>query len=624
MNGLLAVCKQKEIPFSDMKGLLDRGLDMMSHSRARARTFVLLNKKLQKEKDSVRLALGACSSFNHYSNMASEDGDILIFEGRLLNKPNLLKYLSLNDGNNAPDAEVVLQLIKERGVYCFSLMHGFWSLIYLDAKNKTLYGARDHFGNRPLWFCHTPSHFAMASESRTLFSLCDDARTIDRNTVIDFLLWGNIGVRDQYFFNDIHSIEPSHYVKYEMETHRLKVERYYSFSYNRNTSPFNETYAIHYNNILCEKITDTVEKHLSLLSGTLAAGVSGGMDSSSLLCLSKKINPDRNFVAYTVTDNYDGGESVWAEKVVRHTGVEWVQVVCSADDIIEKLEPVNRLHNTPVYNASTLVQFRMMEEIQRQGQTVFFDGQGGDELFGGYPSYFPLFLQSLRKNGEWKRWWRELMRSGNSGLSAKELLSRRFKLWAKTHYYSPKVLAQKKRKDIYESLMPEVRDAFFEAPSPVKPIEKEVLNDALFESYTLFLGNILRWGEQSAATQGVECVMPLSDNPELTEWVFSAPSWLKIHDGWNKYMLRQAMAGIVPDEIRLRKQKMGFYFPEQRWLNDFKMPLISAFQNREDPEECLNKKFILAHINRLYTPGNLLYQQFVFRCYSYLLWRNSL
>ena len=83
------------------------------------------------------------------------------------------------------------------------------------------------------------------------------------------------------------------------------------------------------------------------------------------------------------------------------------------------------------------------------------------------------------------------------------------------------------------------------------------------------------------------------------------------------------MEGIVPDEICRRKQKMGFYYPEHKWLNEIKNPLFETLQKMEDPEDCIRKKYILENMKRLYTPANPLYRQFVFRCYSYLLWRNS-
>ncbi len=117
----------------------------------------------------------------------------------------------------------------------------------------------------------------------------------------------------------------------------------------------------------------------------------------------------------------------------------------------------------------------MMEEIKKQGQPVFLDGQGGDEMLGGYPEYFPLFLQSLRKNGEWSRWRHESSQVGNSGMTQKDMLIRRLKLWSKAHYYHPEKLAQKKRKFQYESLMPHERELYFNQPSPLPEIKKEIL-----------------------------------------------------------------------------------------------------------------------------------------------------
>ena len=627
MNGLLTIYKKKDFPSSNLSHLLEKGLDTLSHRGDKARTSFLLNQNMQdtgQTDASTRLVMGACSQQNNASCIASGNGNIVFFEGRLLNKKELCLALSIAPADDLTDAQIVFCMIKQQGVNCFNLLKGFWSLIWLDADNKTLYGARDHCGNRPLWFCNTGNHFALASESRTLYSLFEDVRSINRNTVIDFLLWGNIGQSDQYFFNDIHSIEPSHFVRYEIETGRSRVERYYSLPYNREKERYNVTYEKHYTDTILENLTNSVQKNLSLFDGALAVGVSGGMDSSSLLCIAKKLYPDRTFVAYTTTDNYDGGETDWAEKVVLHTGVEWIKVTNTADHIVEQLEALNRIHSAPVFNAGTLAQFRMMEEVKKQGLTVFIDGQGGDELFGGYPAFIPLFLKYLRTNGEWKRWWTELIHSGNSGMTRKEILLRRLKLWAKTHYYSPIKMAQKKRKYEYESLIPEVRDVYFDTPSPVPFIEKEVLNDALFESHTIFLGNIIRWGEHSAASQGVECVMPYADYPDLTRYVFSIPSSFKIHDGWNKYLLRKAMAEIVPDEICYRKQKMGFYIPEEKWLNDLKKPLFATLKNLEDPQACLRKEYIMENLNRLYTPSNRLYRQFIFRCYSYLLWSNNL
>ena len=627
MNGLLAICKKQNTQKESINKLLIRGLNTLSHRGDTIEASFILNNDFQTSNvadSQVRIAAGACSFVSEENNIASHEGNILLFEGRLLNKGELFKQLSPEPKKDISDAELVFRLFEKNGTNCLKSFKGFWSLIYIDSKNKTIYCARDHFGNRPMYFCNTSGQFAAASESHTLYSICEDARGINRNTVVDYLLWGNIGKADQYFFNDIHSVEPSHFVKYETTTDKLTVEKYYTLPYNRSNVAYSNVNEQQYINKLRGFISDSVQGNLDLFDGSVAVGVSGGMDSSALICTAKKTNPDKTLVAYTTTDKYDGGEASWAEKVVRHTGVEWIKVVCTSDRIVEKLDAVNRVQNIPVYNASSIAQYCIMEEAKRHGQSVFLDGQGGDEMLGGYQTYYPVLLRSLRKNREWKNWRSELSLIENSGMTKKEIFVRSLKLWAKARYYTPQVLARKKRKFEFESLMPQARENYFNEPSPIPQMNKELLNDALYESYTIFLGNIIRWGEHSAASQGIECVTPLSDNFELTEFAFSVPSSFKIHDGWNKYLLRKAMVGTVPDEICWRKQKMGFYIPELNWLNEIGAPMFDAIKKLDDPEGCVNKQYILENYHRLYTSKNPLYQQFIFRCYSYLIWRNGL
>ena len=626
MNGLLAICKKHSTSQIQLKNLLNKGLESLYHRGANICSSFLLNNNFQisPNETAAQIIMGSCSSQNNESHIASHDGSILFFEGRLFNKTELCRQLSITTESTISDSEIVLQLLENSGTSCLKTLKGFWSLIYIDSKNKSIYGARDHFGNRPMYFCNTYNQFALASESRTLYSLFEDARNINKDTVIDFLLWGNIGGLDQYFFNDIYSVEPSHFVKYELDSNQITVEQYYTLPYNRSKIAYSKINEQQYINKLRDLISYSVRENINLFDGTFAIGVSGGMDSSALICTAKKTNPERTLVAYTATDNYDGGEVRWAEKIVRHTGAEWVKAVCTPELIIEKIDKVNRIHNVPIYNASSLAQYHIMEEVNKQGQTIFLDGQGGDEMLGGYPAYFPLFLKSLRKNKEWSSWRNELSNVRNSGMTKKEILVRRLKLWAKAHYYTPLITAKRQRKEEFASLLPQARDNYFKQQSPIPQVKKEILNDALFESYTIFLGNILRWGEHSAASHGIECVMPLSDNLDLTEFVFSIPSSFKIHDGWNKYLLRKAMVGVVPDEICWRKQKMGFYIPEQNWLNEMEKAMFDTIQKMEDPENCINKKHILENRSRLYSPSNPLYQRFIFRCYSYLLWRNGL
>jgi asparagine synthase (glutamine-hydrolysing) len=626
MNGLLATYCKKELQSAIFEEITTKGLNVMSHRGNVFSKTLLLDKDLKITEipsDSVKFSVGTCSPENAGTNTVVDDDCILVFDGKILNKSDLYSLLSINS-DSGKDAGLASLLFRKYGTACFKMIKGFWSIIVLDRKNGVIYAARDHFGNRPLFFCDTSNQFAVATESRALYTLFDDCRSINRNTVIDFLLWGDIGKFDQFFFNDIHSVEPSYYVKYTISTGKTSVEKYYTLPCNRSDDSYHKDSEKKCLDTIRHLLAESVYNNLKLYNEPVAIGVSGGMDSSSLLCTARQTNPDKTIVAYTTTDKYDGGEVKWAEIVVRHTGVDWIKVVCTSEDIVEKLAYANKIHNVPLYNASSLAQYRIMEEVKKQGLSIVIDGQGGDEMLGGYPAYFPLHLKVLRANGEWLSWWHELMSVKNSGLSVKEMLARRIKLIAKQIYYDNLKLALNARREEYNSLLPQTRDAYFKQPLPITTTKKQVLNDALYESYTKYLANILRWGEHSAAAFGIECVMPLSDSTDLAEYVFSIPSAYKIHDGWNKYLLRKSMVGLVPDEICWRKQKMGFYIPEQNWLNELGDVIIDTIRKSEDPEGCINKKYMMENWSRLYSPSNPIYQRFAFRCYSYLLWRNGL
>jgi asparagine synthase (glutamine-hydrolysing) len=624
MKGLFAAYYKRESQSSTIEEyeIVINGLNVMSHRGNVRREVLLLDKDLktvETHSDVVKFSIGSCSPKDDTADMVVDDDYVLIFDGKILNKQDLSVYW-----DEGGDSYAAFLLFRKYGVACFKMIKGFWSIIVLDRKNSIIYAARDHFGNRPLFFCDTSNQFSVATESRALYTLFDDCRSINKNTVIDYLLWGDIGKFDQFFFHDIHSVEPSHYVKHEINTGKTSVEEYYTLPCNRSHDSYHKDSEKKYLDTIRHLLAESVHNNLKLYDEAIAIGVSGGMDSSSLICTARTTDPGKTIVAYTTTDKYDGGEAKWAEIVVRHTGVDWIKVVCTSEDIVEKLAYANKIHNVPLYNASSLAQYRIMEEVKKQGQAVVIDGQGGDEMLGGYPTYFPLHLNVLLRSGEWSTWWHELMSVKNSGLSVKEVLVRHVKLIAKQIYYDNLRLAMKARKEEYNSLLPQTRDAYFKQPIPFKPVKKEVLNDALHESYTKYLANILRWGEHSAAAFGIECVMPLSDSVDLAEYIFSIPSAYKIHAGWNKYLLRKAMLGLVPDEICLRKQKMGFYIPEQNWLNELGDVMINAIRQLEDPEDCINRKYIMENRNRLYSPSNFQYQRFVFRCYSYLLWRNGL
>lgn len=625
MNSLFSLVDKQKNNLCTIYNKMEVGLQTFPKSGKHKPQFELFDEQLKKaDNEKGRVGLGGVFSEQFDQQIYSSSEGCLLWNGYLFNSDELRLGLSLNTTQKCSDLELVFTFIQKNGFSKLNALKGYWSFVYLDKKNKQLYGARDPIGNRPLWFCSTAQHFGISSSGRSFHQTLAQAKGINKNTVVDFLLWGNIGKFDACFYEKIQIIPPAHFIKYDIDNQSYSVDRYFEMPYNKSRLPFILTSEEEYISNIRELMHQSVQKNLTVFGDNVAVGLSGGMDSSSLACLAKR-DTSKTIVAYTTTDEYDGGEAKWAQKVVKHLGIEWERVECNSQQIVEQLQSVNCIHDAPIYNASSFTQFRLMNEISENGHRYTLDGQGGDELFGGYPKFFPLFLTALRKDRYWKEWWYEWKNMGNSGSSSKSIAVRSLKEWAKSIYFTPERLAIKKRSQIYDSITPEYTAAYFSThPVDTVLVDKKVLNDDLFESYTYLLDNILRWSLNAASSVGVQAVMPLSNYLPLSEYVFSIPSNYKIHNGWNKYLQRKAMEGIVPKEVQWRKEKLGFYFPEPNWLNEMKEELFSQIEILNDPEGIVNKTYIKTYGRKYFSSNYFQFQRFIFRCYSYLLWRNSL
>ncbi len=353
----------------------------------------------------------------------------------------------------------------------------------------------------------------------------------------------------------------------------------------------------------------------------IAVGLSGGLDSSSICCSARELRKDISITAFTAVNDVDDGETLWAAKIVKHVNAQWIKVSCTPQQLLDEIEHINFFQSIPIFNTSSFAQYRVMKSAGEYGFTNIIDGQGSDEMFAGYTAYFQKFINELFFEYLFLEGIKEAKNLKNSNLSFKMIGVLSLKQFLKEGILNERLFATMKRKSLLQSLNPDILQTYFHAKRE-KIERKETLNDYLNESYTKFLPHILRWGEHSAASSGLDCLMPFADNRLLTEYVFNIPSIYKIHKGWGKYLLRNAMEGIVPDEVRMRKQKLGFYTPESQWLQAISNQIKNRISAMPDKENIINKEELFNHWTE-FGKENIHFQQFAFRCMSYLVWRNT-
>jgi len=268
--------------------------------------------------------------------------------------------------------------------------------------------------------------------------------------------------------------------------------------YNEYEEPF---YTDKIRQLIIKTISDNLEGY-----DRVAVWFNGDVESFTILCCAKKFNPHCEIMAFISDDLCDEK----AEKVIKDMGIELVKVSRNSQQICPHIA----------------AQYDVMAMAKQYGFDVLIDCLGANELFAGYTYYLLPFLKSLRSQWMFRDWIRELWHVHNTA-SLKEIILQRLKTLR---------------------VMP------FQGKKKSTTKNKSVLNDYLYEDYTNSLPNTLRCGEDLAASFGVKYLNPFANGRDLAEYVFSVPSTFKIHNGWNKYLLRAAMIGIVDDEILWKKR----------------------------------------------------------------------
>lgn len=575
---------------------------------------------VEKKEHKPPLFLPKGEDFGGFSSQLQTQRYRLVFDGKLFNRKVLLEKIAGNAACN--DADIVFALFADSGTDCFADLEGYWSLVIYDDEKRQLIAAKDHFGNRPLFYCNTDNYVGISSRSNLLHGVDEKTKEINKNAIVEYLLWGNIVKHNQAFYAHIHSLPPAHYLLYSFDNQELTVNSYYELPYKRCKAGYNEyeepLYIDHVRQFVFDGVKNNIED-----KNRLAIGISGGLDSSSILCSALKLKSDCRYTAFSFVNEHDAQEQFWIDKIIQHTAVEHVKIFCTAQEMIDEFPQLIKIQDIPIFNTSSYAQYKVAKTAKEHGFDAILDGQGGDELFGGYTAYFPHFWGSLLSQWMIKDWITECFHLKNANISRKNALSMMMKNFAKTHFFSTERWAKRSKTQELHFLNKDFTKDYFRSSVPSET-QKEVLNDYLYDSYINFLPNILRWGESFAGGFGLDCLMPFANSKKMAEYVFSVPSTYKIHKGWGKYLLRSAMVGIVPDEIRWQRQKKGFEVSEYQWLQEIGTQIKQQIADLPDADNFVDKKSLLNQWESLYTPQNFHFQQFIFRYYGYLTWRNGM
>lgn len=530
-----------------------------------------------------RLAIIDTSPAGHQPMSYDNENLWITYNGELYNYQALYRDLSSlgHRFKTQTDTEVLLAAYEEWGIECLNRIDGMWAFVIYDKKRNLLFGSRDRFGVKPLYFIKDNNFFAFASETKAFQQLPEFKKTICPKAVFEYLSFSIEHWDDgSTFFEEVQELPSSHAFLLDITQQSFKVFRYYELSYDeeRVWEPFSEKKAASYINTVREAVASSIKRHL-LADVPVGACLSGGIDSSSIVCLVEAIIREkamaqvgsklRAFTACYHDPKID--ESSWAQLVTEKTETEWYVTYPQGEELIEDLEDLIYTQDFPFGSTSIYAQYRVMKLAKQQGITVLLDGQGGDELFTGYAPYYTTFFREMIGKQAWKDLLRELHFLENSSLSKIDLLKNHVKTLAKK--FLPRNIKRnvyRKRNAVLKYLPPSSVQCYLnqcleEFAETI--CQEETLNKMLFNLMTSHsLPTLLRYEDRNSMRFQIESRTPFADDRNLIETVFAIPAVYKIHKGFSKWLLRESMKPFLPKEIYLRRDKIGFATPEYSWL----------------------------------------------------------
>jgi len=507
--------------------------------------------------------------------MSNEDDSLwLICNGEVYNYLELRQQLVARGHHfrSHSDTEVILHLYEDEGPECVSRLNGMFAFAIWDARQRTLFAARDRFGIKPFYYTLNDSCFLFASEIKALFQTGLIQPRLNRAGLADYLTF-QFCLGEKTLFQDVYRLLPGHTLLLKPGG-TLRLNKYWDLDFTVDTD-HTENYFEHQ---LLRLLEDAVR--LQLRSDVpIGAHLSGGLDSSTITCMTSSLLgvPIKTFSGgFKDAPAYD--ETPYARIVAQHVGTEHYEVFPTADDFVEVMPRLIYYMDEPAAGPGLFPQF-FVSKLASEHVKVVLGGQGGDETFGGYTRYLIAYLEQCLKGGiegtqEDQRYvvtFESVLPNLRQLQGYEPLLCyfwqeglfepedrRYFRLIDRSNstrgLINGDFLPHRREYDPYQAY----RELFYAADC------RSLINKMTWFDMKTLLPALLHVEDRTSMAVSLESRVPLLDH-RIAELVASMPPMVKYKGGRSKHIFRQVVRHIVPPAVYNRTDKMGFPVPLSEW-----------------------------------------------------------
>jgi len=553
--------------------------------------------------------------------MSNETGDIwLVFNGEIWNYQELRKEL-LEKGHQFrtnSDTETIVHAYEEYGIDCVARLHGMFAFAIWDARRRRLLLARDRAGKKPLYYTQLNGNLLFGSEIKSLLYHPDVKRKADTQALADFLSVRYVPGPATLFAN-IYKVLPGHWLLYENDT--LREECYWDYAFGQTENrPIEE-----YMQGIRQHVHRAVEERM-IADVPVGAFLSGGIDSSIVTGIMSQLTnkPIQTFAVGFDEEGYS--ELPYAKLAAEHFGTEHHELVVKSSDLAAYWPLLTWHRDEPVSEPSDLGVY-LVSKLARKFVKVVLSGEGGDELFAGYPKYvvdwmaryYQIFPTPIRDNVitpllEQLPYSMRKLKTAARNLS--QPVPQRWMSWFGIFN------GQLKEKILSDSIKSSIdidSSRVFQRWLSNNP-QRDNLSSMLYLDTKIWLpDNLLMKGDKMTMAASLEARMPLLDY-HLTEYAASIPSNVKVKAFKAKYLFKRTYSDFLPEAILTRK-KMGFNVPTGIWFREGQRNLITRLllSERARDRGYLDDAFV-AKLLRDHLDGKTNYQAQLFTLASLELW----
>lgn len=457
----------------------------------------------------------------------------------------------------ASDTEVVLRAWEQWGEAALSRFIGMWAFALWDRRRRRLTLCRDQYGIKPLYWCQTKEHFGFASEMKGLLPVLPN-RTPDLGTLYQLAVFQLRTAPDATCVSEIRQVPPGGLLHFDGD--RLEARRWYTLPAHDADDPGDPA-------TLRRLLEESLTLHLRS-DVPVGACLSGGIDSSALVALTAQ---RVDYPLHTFSVTYPGtpaDESRFVTAVRdRVPGLVPHETTPLGEGALASLDRIAWHFEEPVWGEASYSWWSVMELVAAHGIKVVVNGQGADELFAGYPYYYPSYLRQLLRGGRLPTFVRELRaEAAHQGTRSADTFRSIFgPVWplAMRRMLRPLGVGASWND---EALGPALREVAADAHAVEARRGHWSLDAHLRGDLTVTrLPMLLQAEDRFSMAFSIESRVPFV-TPSIVEWATRVRASRKLHRGVTKLVLREAVADLLPSEVRTRADKKGYNTPAPAWF----------------------------------------------------------